>query len=47
MKDLITRLFELRHPVRYIGRHRAPSVLQMLSARQSRSEPDRAAATVA
>lgn len=38
MKDLIARLFEPRFPGRYIGRHRAPSALPMLSARQSRPE---------
>jgi hypothetical protein len=27
MKVIIARLFEPRYPVRYIGRHRAPSAL--------------------
>lgn len=38
MKDLIIRLFEPRYPARYIGRHRAPSIVRLLSARQSRPE---------
>jgi len=31
MKVIINRLFEPRYPVRYIGRHRAPSILPALS----------------
>jgi hypothetical protein len=39
MKHLIARFWEPRYPARYIGRHRAPSVVLMLtSGRQSRSE---------
>jgi hypothetical protein len=38
VKDLFVRLFEPRFPARYIGRHRAPSVMLMLSsARPSRT----------
>lgn len=39
MKVLLARLFEPRYPARYIGRHRAPSVVLLLSsARQSRAD---------
>lgn len=38
MKDLIARLFESRYPARYIGRHRAPGIVLMLSSvRHSRT----------
>lgn len=44
MKHLIARFWEPRYPARYIGRHRAPSVMLMLtSTRQSRSESARVA----
>lgn len=45
MKELIARLFEPRYPARYIGRHRAPSAIPMLSApRHSRADAPRVAA---
>lgn len=41
MKHLIARFWEPRYPARYVGRHRAPSVVLMLTSRQSRSESAR------
>ena len=44
MKHFIARIWEPRYPARYIGRHRAPSVVLMLtSTRHSRSESARVA----
>jgi len=47
MKELFARLFEPRYPARYIGRHRAPSIVAMLSPRHSRSETPARVATSA